>query len=476
MKKILVMKKIYTVILLLSVLIPSGCKKYLDIQPKGYVIPSKVEDFERLLNGDAITRPLPTLLDQLSDDYYDATLNRNNYQVNSDNQTYFWDANIFSSASDFQYSCFYNLLYANIYQFNAIINGIDAAADGTPARKSIAKARAQALRALSYWYLVNLYSKTYAASSSMNDPGVPLVVSNDINSKLPGRGTVQETYDFILKDLMEAIPALPTSAPDPFQLTKAGGYGILARAYLMKNDYTKAGEAAGQALAFNNKLLDYNTEYATYSADGVNFIYPKQDSKLKDKLSMPENIFIQYYTYTGGMAYKAVAPITEKMFPDQDLRRIYFAPSSIYDEDPSKWDGTYNYLGYQSYAYSIGISTPEMYLIRAEASARNGKVQDAMNDINTLRKSRIKNDKYQDLVASGNADALKIVLDERRKELLFKGVRWFDMRRLSSDPTYGFTAKHYFNDGTFVELAPNSLRYVLRLPETAITGDITQNP
>lgn len=470
------MKQLYITLLVLVTLSFTACKKYLDIKPKGTVVPQTVEDFERILNDASLVKALPNYLDMLSDDYYNPNLDKNKFEVNSENLLYFWKADIFTTPEDYQYYSFFNLLYANIYQYNAVINGIDAASGGSPARKTVAKARAQLGRALSYWYLVNLYTKPYRAETAGNDPGIPLVTGNDINAKLPGRGTVQQGFDFIIKDLNEAIAGLPLSAPDPYQMSKAAGYGVLARTYLCMNDYAKAGAAADKALALNSKLTDYNTEYANYNSGGISFIYPKDNSQMSNMLTFAENIFVQHYSYTRGMAYQYVTSATEKLFGQEDLRRMYFAPTSIYLSDPSEWDGGYYYMGYKSFNYNIAISTPEMYLIRAEGNARSGNTGTAMADVNTLRKNRIRSNAYADLTAGSAADAVRIVLSERRKELLFRGVRWFDMRRLNNDPVYGFTAKHFFADGSFVALEPNSPRYVLRFPETAVTGDITQNP
>jgi hypothetical protein len=47
------MKKIFT-ILFIAIVALSGCKKYLDVKPKGYTIPEFYDDYERLLNNSAL--------------------------------------------------------------------------------------------------------------------------------------------------------------------------------------------------------------------------------------------------------------------------------------------------------------------------------------------------------------------------------------------------------------------------------------
>jgi hypothetical protein len=451
----------------------SGCKKYLDIKPKGYLIPQTVEDFENLLNNFEMVKPISSTLEVFTDDYYLPKFDKNKYTINPVNQAYLWAPNVFNSQVEYKYDSFYNQLYNNIYHYNAVINEVDKAPGGTAERKAIVKARARLGRALSYWYLINLYAKPYNAATAATDPGVNLPTSTDINAKLAARNNVQDCFAFILNDLNEAIPFLPLSASNGFQFTKGAGYGVLARTYLMMARYVESGAAARAALKTNDKLVDYNSEYTTFSWAGYNFLSWKETGPLQNLL-MPENLLVLNYTINSDFA---VPPLTEQLFAADDIRRASFFPFITYSNNIPAWDGkTYLFSTYLGNKPNMGIGTPEMYLVSAEAYARTGNIGAAMADVNWLRKHRIKSAAYTDLTAGNEKDALGIILTERRRELLCKGVRWFDMRRLNSDPDFGFTAKHYFKDGTFIELAPGSPRYVLRLPDAAITSDVLQNP
>lgn len=469
------MKKTFFITTVLAGIICfTSCKKYLDLKPKGYVIPQTTEDFDRILNNPTMAKNIANHLDMLTDDYFvkgsgKAAMEQDN---SSESRIYLWKAEIYTTPDDMKYNAFWNLLYNNAYQYNAIINGIETATGGTPAKKKIIMAKAKLGRALTFWYLVNLYTQPYQTQTAATDPGIPLITSNDIAAPLPGRGTVKETYDFILKDLQEAIPDLPVSVQDPYQLSKAAGYSALARTYLMMGDYANAGKAANDALSFNNNLIDYNTEYE--ETDGQ--IFPKEDGKYADMLKDPENIFVQHYSYTRGMAYQYVSREAVNLFDAADLRHIYLTLETEPDPVTNKPDSNYLFMGAMSFNYNISFTSPEMLLIRAECNARQGKVADAMEDINRLRQHRIKTTAYKALTAADKKAATRLVLEERRRELLFRGSRWFDMRRLNSDPDFGFTARHYFQDGTSIALAPGSKRYTLFLPISALTANIVQNP
>src|SRR5690606_30895101 len=111
-----------------------------------------------------------------------------------------------------------------------------------------------------------------------------------------------------------------------------------------------------------------------------------------------------------------------------DLRKtLYFQKNG---DDSYSFKGSYD----GSAAFFIGLATDELYLIRAECSARSGNVADAMKDLNHLLEMRIKKDVFVPLLASNSESALDIILLERKKELLFRGTRWSDLRRLNNDP------------------------------------------
>lgn len=114
-------------------------------------------------------------------------------------------------------------------------------------------------------------------------------------------------------------------------------------------------------------------------------------------------------------------------------------------------------------------------MTRAESSARLGKTVDAMDDLNTLLKMRWKNNvDYPVLRAENAEDALAIVLLERRKELLMRGLRWIDIKRLNKDGS-NIVPTRVVNGETF-SLEPNSSFYALPLLDDIIrlTG-IEQN-
>jgi hypothetical protein len=140
-------------------------------------------------------------------------------------------------------------------------------------------------------------------------------------------------------------------------------------------------------------------------------------------------------------------------YEPNDLRRSLFFKS-----------GRYFFGWYDEDAYAFcGLATDEVYLTRAESYARTGDVSSAMADLNHLLETRWVSGTFIPHTAIDATDALFQVLLERRKELLYRGLRWTDLRRLNKDTTTSTTLTRTVN-GTIYTLAPNSTHYVYAIP------------
>src|SRR5690606_36483702 len=101
-------------------------------------------------------------------------------------------------------------------------------------------------------------------------------------------------------------------------------------------------------------------------------------------------------------------------------------------------------------------------------------------DLNRLLETRWQVGTYVPFHADNQEDALRSILGERRKELIFRGVRWSDLRRLNRDERFSTTLIRVIDDGTSsttYTLPPNDLGYTHLIPQEVIlrTG-MQQNP
>ena len=83
---------------------------------------------------------------------------------------------------------------------------------------------------------------------------------------------------------------------------------------------------------------------------------------------------------------------------------------------------------------AVGIRTAEVYLILAEAHARLGEITEATNILNQLRVERIRGEEATIEEPATKEEMVKIIIDERRKELLFGFNRFWDLKRFNTEP------------------------------------------
>jgi starch-binding outer membrane protein, SusD/RagB family len=155
-----------------------------------------------------------------------------------------------------------------------------------------------------------------------------------------------------------------------------------------------------------------------------------------------------------------------RSYSNNDLRRtLYFR---------SNGTGTVGFRGgYDGTSTPFnGMATDEVYLIRAECAARAGLKDSALADLNRLLFTRWVTGTFIPFTATTADQALDIILTERRKELILRGSRWFDLRRLNKEPRFAKTLQRIQNNNTIYALPPNDPRYTFLIPAQviALTG------
>ena len=433
----------------------TGCNDYLDIKPKGEKIPKTVTDYETLLNYESVQKVSDTYPTYLTDDVYlpDVAQGTATPGLNSVDQSilnlYLFKKDVFGEAQD---DGFWFASYNRIYYYNTVIDNIMDAEGPSEQQKHSIRAEASISRALEYLYLVNGYAKHYDVRTADTDPGVPLVLDEDISKKDLVRASVKDVYAQIQSDLQAALPNLPAQPKgNAFRASKAAGYGILAKMYLYMGNYAEALKAANAVLEMNNSLLDLKKYTVVKVQSSIGRTNVPQD------IDNPENIYIKFAPYVYGLSSKVFgSDELISLFSEDDMRiQIYFTKN--FRNIP-----TDKYVWAPYLRANLAVSSPEIYLIAAECEAREGSVERAMSLINKLRDNRIKNN--TPLVAIDRSDALQKVLEERRRELAMSGmVRYIDLKRLNQESQFAKTVTHVTGEGTF-RLEPNSPLYVLPIP------------
>ena len=433
----------------------TGCNDFLDIKPKGEKIPKTVTDYETLLNYESVQKVSDTYPTYLTDDVYlpDVAQGTATPGLNSVDQSiinlYLFKKDVFGEAQD---DGFWFASYNRIYYYNTVIDNIMDAEGPSEQQKHSIRAEALISRALEYLYLVNGYAKHYDVRTADTDPGVPLILDEDISKKDLVRASVKDVYAQIQSDLQAALPNLPAQPKgNAFRASKAAGYGILAKMYLYMGNYAEALKVANAVLEMNNSLLDLKKYAVVKVQSSIGRTNVPQD------IDNPENIYIKFAPYVYGLSSKVFgSDELISLFSEDDMRlQVYFTKN--FRNIP-----TDKYVWAPYLRANLAVSSPEIYLIAAECEAREGSVERAMTLINKLRDNRIKNN--TDIVATDRNDALQKVLEERRRELTMSGmVRYIDLKRLNQESQFAKTVTHVTGEGTF-SLEPNSPLYVLPIP------------
>ncbi len=201
-------------------------------------------------------------------------------------------------------------------------------------------------------------------------------------------------------------------------------------------------------------------------------LYPLQQAIIQQLLYfMGTTIASAYF----GRANSNMDTTLMSFYEPEDIRKIAF-----FDIKKNGYY-TYNisYYGAQDFLFT-GFATDELYLIVAECETRIGDPLVGLKWLNTLLENRYFKGKFKLLEFSDKTTLLDRVLQERRKELVFRGVRFSDIKRLNRDERYKTTLVREFNNKGKIEryeLPPGDLRYQALIDPTVIqnTG-IEQNP
>ncbi|ANI89292.1 hypothetical protein A9P82_08310 [Arachidicoccus ginsenosidimutans] len=221
-------------------------------------------------------------------------------------------------------------------------------------------------------------------------------------------------------------------------------------------DYKDALVYADSCLQLNNQLIDYNSNDDFNGSISASYPF-KQFNK--------ETIFytemnLEFSSLVLTISKPKIDTSLYNAYDTTDLRKqAYFSPGS---NGYPAFKGSYA----GSYYLFTGIATDEMYLTRAECLIRVGNIQQGLDDLNTLLAKRYKTGTYTAAFGISKDSALTLVLNERRKELVQRGLRWMDIKRLNKENA-AIIIKRVIN-GKQYTLQPNTAFYALPIPDDII--------
>lgn len=441
---------------LIGMLYLTSCADFLDAKPEASIsTPEKLKDLRALLDEEnKINRHFPGLIEMGTDNYF---IDHNVYSAlpNFDQNVYIWAAEAQFLPADMIH---WNNTYAAVMTANVVLESLSRLSEGSDSTRRIIKGEALFVRGYAFFYLAQIYCAPFLIGKMNDGLGIPLRLTSDFNVPT-NRASIDGTYSRIIQDLEEAADLLPDRVDYLTRASKTAAYAALSKVFLSMADYDKALGYVEKALSGEVKLLDYNElnmggqyTFAEMHDETIYFAFTAAANKLliRSRANVPNELYNSYSI--------------------NDLRKEAY----YYDKGNGRIGFRGNYAGNNS-SYFAGLATDELYLIQSECYARSGQTDRAMQILNSLLITRWRTGTFVPLRAVSSEDALRIVLKERRKSLVHRGVRWSDLRRLNQDARFATTLTRIIDDGTSrqnYQLPPNDPRYTYPIPQEviAITG------
>lgn len=443
----------------------SACSDFLEETSQNGVRPSQVTDLEQILLGDGYMTVNPYYETEIFTDNigYNGILDDSQQSLyEMDKWRYMWDENMFDEESGLEDVTMWYSFYAGILGCNLVLDYLDEMEGDDNLRENL-RGEALALRSWYYFHLVNLFGVAYNQGDPRTELAVPLKLHADVEvGSYLRQNTVAEIYEQIENDLKQAAGLLEAHPEDRtyFRAGHLMAKALLSRIYLYKEDWDQAIAYADSVLMEKPDLVNFNKAYDGTAAGIVyNENTPDEIIWVRDYgmgydwflIGEPFGLSLEAGGMYGGTLLTGIG---------NDVRGIWVIGAFVQDGIVK---------GESDFGGCHGIRTAELYLNRAEAYAQKYLAEGdesyrakALDDLNNLRKHRIKEEAYADVNLTDGQELLDFVIEERRRELIGESChRWCDVRR------YGMTVRHTLEDEGFDEERDMS-RYVLPIPQLVL--------
>jgi len=473
---------------LFSLLVLGSCDRFLEENPDNRVELNNPDKAAQLLTN-AYSNAAYTFTEWMSDN---VSYTFGTTKLPEHDQAYTWSE--FTGIDQDTPSQFWTSTYDAIAHSNEVLAVIDNM-DGDRAHKQAVKGEALLTRAYGHFMLVNLFAEHYDGATADTDPGIPYVLEPEtVFIKKYTRNTVEEVYDFIEDDLLEGLDLVDDSYyanSGKYHFTRNAALAFASRFYLFKGDLNDCVKYSNQLLGANPSLYVKNIpallEERINTDDYVRLYHsPNDDSNLL-LMRQISNFHLP------NLGHWPTRPLYSQLFE--------INPYGLTDErqDPA-WVAGENGLSATkfeflfertsitsnvgfNYTIFLAFRGEEVLLNRAECYIAQNNVDAALADLLVLASRRYREiptitpaqlkQALRSYYGSTNdqLNAFVYLLEERQKEFIHEGMRWFDIKRLDIPVT------HMLQDGGMITLDEEDNRKVLQIPQAAIdVGGLEPNP
>jgi hypothetical protein len=349
--------------------------------------------------------------------------------------------------------------YAVIASANIIINADPNELEGDQSEALYIQGQAKIIRALAHFDLLRNYGQQYINGGG--DAGVPVITEFAGDNLNPSRNTTSEVYTAIYNDLQTAFDQMSDQFDNRANKTLPSKYtakALESRVAIYNGEWSRA-QSAAQAVVNSDiySVISPDSYVASFAIDNTdNSIFELAYDNV-DNLGGNSLGFIYKGEVYGDIE---VLPTTPDIYEEGDVRADIITTdeggnirnSGKYPE-LNGWDNV-NIIRYEEVLLNLAEAL-------FEQNDNDGAVA-ALNQITSMRGAS----EYSGTITKED------ILNERRKELMFEGFRFFDLAR-NDLPIEKFSDLQ-----NIVETVPaGDYRYALPIPivEMDANSNMTQN-
>jgi hypothetical protein len=466
-----------TYFLITTLLAFAGCNDFLEETPDNRVELNTIDKAAQLLTN-AYSSASYGFTEWMSDN---VSFTFGTQKLIQHNQAYRWED--ITDINQDTPSYFWTSTYDAIAHANEVLAVIDKL-PGDETKRNAVKGEALLCRAYGHFMLVNLFAKHFDEETADDDLGIPYVTEPETEFiKKYTRHTVEEVYDFVEDDLEDGLELINDSFyanSGKYHFTRNAALAFASRFYLFKRDYAKC-------IEFSNELLGASA--TTYVKDIPALLLQRINVEDYIRLYHATNdnsnlLLLRHLSnfHVPSLGHWPTRPLFSQIFESN--------PFGLTDErqDPAwvagenglsatKFESLFerssltSNVGY-NYTIALGFRGEEVLLNRAEAYILKGSpnVDLALADLQILASKRYRGlpdltiGRLRNYYGSTNDRLVTLlyIIDERQKEFMHEGMRWFDIKR------FGMEVSHVLDDGSTISLDDEDDRRVLQIPQAAI--------
>lgn len=468
-----IIRRLHILVLLAVLFSISSCKKYLEVDPDNRMRLTTLEDYKDLISGN-YPEARHLFLELYTDNFrYYHYPDYNNANINSWLMPFYLWSDEYIQNNAVTPEAAWRHYYHVIYNMNVALEGLDQAVGTDEHLRESLRGEALLIRSYCHFMLVNIFGKHYNSQTAPSDLGVTYITETEQENIVRyTRETVKVVYDKAEEDALEGLALLNDTYVDKsqFHFTKSSAHAYLARLYLFKGEFENALEHALTVLEYNNSIRDLIDDHQHFEASFRVFADEYFSTSKPNVLLMKRTLEWNSFYLSGFYANEFRAT-----FPTNDYRgKIYTRTGG--DVHPNYYARKFRSLRTDGQQYSdIPLFSVEEAMITAmEAAVRkpNPEPQLAINLLNQLLVRRLSPFTALEVTDIGDNDLLlERIIEERRRELAYEGLRWFDIKRFDIPVT------HYTLSGN-ITLEADDLRRVVQIPLSEFTAnpEIQLNP